>query len=50
MVHVADAFDMNIPPVENDDYIAAVKVIRDEWQPKLAEEMREIRERGQDAS
>ncbi len=43
MVHVADAYDPEIPPVENADYIAAVKVIREEWTPKLAAEMMEIR-------
>lgn len=45
MIHVADIFDLNLPAVENQAYIDAVKDIRGPWQEELGREMREICER-----
>ncbi len=45
MIHVADAYDLNVPAVENQAYIDAVKDIRGPWQEELGREMREICER-----
>lgn len=45
MIHVADAYDLSIPVLENQAYIDAVKDIRGPWQEDLGREMRAICER-----
>ena len=50
MIEVADVFDLNIPPLENEAYIAAVKEIRGPWQEELGREMQSIRDRFEPAS
>ena len=44
MVEVAGAYDLEIPPVENEAYINAVKEIRGTWQEELGREMVAIRD------
>ena len=44
MVEVAGAYDLEIPPVENEAYINAVKEIRGTWQEELRGTMGAIRE------
>ncbi|MGR3511307.1 MAG: cation:proton antiporter domain-containing protein [Paracoccaceae bacterium] len=42
MLEVADAYDPNIPPSDNEAYVARVREIRGPWQDQLGQEMREI--------
>ena len=42
MLEVADAYDPNIPPSENEAYVARVREIRGPWQEQLGKQMREI--------
>ncbi|MEM9970760.1 MAG: cation:proton antiporter [Pseudomonadota bacterium] len=44
MIHVADVYDLNVPVMENEAYITAVREIREEWSTRLSEEMRQIRD------
>ena len=43
MVHMADLYDPDIPPSENQAYVDAVREIRSEWTLELGREMDEIR-------
>ena len=43
MVEVADAYDVNIPVLENEEYIRRVQEIIGPWQEELAAEMNAIR-------
>ena len=45
MIEVADVFDLEIPALENEAYIKAVKEIRGPWQEELGREMKAIRDR-----
>jgi len=42
MVEVADVYDVNIPPAENEALHKKVRQMMGEWDPKLNEQMREI--------
>ncbi|MBT8460805.1 MAG: potassium transporter [Boseongicola sp.] len=44
MVALADVYDLEIPPSENDAYIAAVLEIRDEWQLQLSRRVMAIKD------
>ncbi len=44
MVEVAGAYDLEIPPVENEAYINAIKEIRGTWQEELGRTMVAIRD------
>lgn len=46
MREVADLYDPNIPPMENEALIAKVKELREKWDPVLREQMDEIVKRG----
>ena len=48
MVEVADAYDLNIPPLENEAYIERVKEVLGPWQDELHKEMMEILNEGTD--
>ncbi|QMU59545.1 MAG: potassium transporter [Boseongicola sp.] len=43
MIEVADVYDLEIPPTENEAYIARVQEIRGPWQDQLGKEMSDIR-------
>ena len=43
MIHMADLYDPDIPPSENQAYVDAARVIRSEWTVELGREMDEIR-------
>ncbi|MEL6644122.1 MAG: cation:proton antiporter [Pseudomonadota bacterium] len=45
MIEIADVYRLDIPPMENAEYVARVREILGPWQQELGEEMREIRER-----
>ena len=42
MVEIADVYDVNIPPMENEALIAKVRQLMAEWDPKLTEQMKDI--------
>ncbi len=44
MIEVADVYRLDIPPTENEEYVARVREVLGAWQDDLGEEMREIRE------
>jgi CPA2 family monovalent cation:H+ antiporter-2 len=46
MRDVAEVYDTDIPFDQNEPLIAKVKELRDEWDPVLREQMREILGRG----
>ncbi|NNE81613.1 MAG: potassium transporter [Silicimonas sp.] len=43
MIEVADAYDPEIPPADNEAYVARVREVRGIWQEDLSEQMRQIR-------
>ncbi|MDD9977965.1 MAG: cation:proton antiporter [Boseongicola sp.] len=45
MIELADVYDPDIPPTENQAYIDAVKEIRGPWQEELGQQMKDIRDR-----
>ncbi len=42
MVEVADVYDIDIPPTENDALLKKVRELMAEWDPKLNEQMLDI--------
>ena len=44
MIELADLYDLNIPAIENDAYVARVKEISGPWQEELGREMAAIRD------
>lgn len=47
MLMVADAYDPNIPSIENQAYLDRIKEIQEEWTAELHEKMAQARENGQ---
>jgi len=50
MVAVADAYDVNIPIVENEEFIRRVREYGDEKEPELQRDVCEVMHNGQQSS
>lgn len=42
MISVADVYDVNIPPTENEAYLARIREVLGPWQAELGEQMEAI--------
>ena len=47
MLEIAEVYDMDIPPMENEALVAKIRELRARWDPVLREQMDEIVKRGQ---
>ena len=48
MREVADLYRLDVPSWENSELIAKIRELRDEWDPKLRDQMDEIVSRGRE--